>query len=94
MYERAHFFARDDPLEHHAALGSLFEILDVAGRADLKSELMQELERQRQSLGALRSNPAISEEALDEVLADIDRAVSDLSSHRARPGRSCARTNG
>ena len=50
--------ARIRALEHHAALLSLFEILDVAGRADLKSELMQELERQKQTLSALRSNPA------------------------------------
>jgi cell division protein ZapD len=88
LYERAEFFlARDDPLEHHAALGSLFEILDVAGRADLKSELMQELERQRQSLGALRSNPAISEGALNEVLADIDRAAQGLHQTSGKTGQ-------
>jgi cell division protein ZapD len=79
LYERVRFFtSKDQPLEHHAALLSLFEILDVAGRADLKSEMMQELERQKQTLSALRSNPAISEAALSSVLADIDRAVSDL----------------
>jgi cell division protein ZapD len=39
LYERVHFFTgKEQPLEHHAALLSLFEILDVAGRADLKSE--------------------------------------------------------
>jgi len=88
LYERAQFYlTRDDPLEHHAALGSLFEILDVAGRADLKSELMQELERQRQSLGALRSNPAISEDALNEVLADIDRAAQALHQSSGKTGQ-------
>ena len=88
LYERAQFFlTRDDPLEHHAALGSLFEILDVAGRADLKSELMQELERQRQSLGALRSNPAISEAALNEVLTDIDRAAQALHQASGKTGQ-------
>jgi cell division protein ZapD len=88
LYERVQFFlSRDDPLEHHAALGSLFEILDVAGRADLKSELMQELERQRQSLGALRSNPAISEAALNEVLVDIDRAAQALHQASGKTGQ-------
>ena len=88
LYERVRFFtSKDQPLEHHAALLSLFEILDVAGRADLKSEMMQELERQKQTLSALRSNPAISEAALSSVLADIDRAVSDLFQTSGKTGQ-------
>ncbi|HYL18508.1 MAG TPA: cell division protein ZapD [Burkholderiales bacterium] len=88
LYERVHFFSsKEHPLEHHAALLSLFEILDVAGRADLKSEMMQELERQKQTLSALRSNPAISEEALSGVLTDIDRAVSDLFQSSGKTGQ-------
>ena len=79
LYQRAQYFAlKNDPEEHHVALTSLFEILDVGGRADLKSDLMQELERQKQHLDALRNNPAISQEALITVLADIEKAVSDL----------------
>ena len=38
----------------------MFEILEVASRADLKSDLLQELDRQRTFLDALRNNPAIS----------------------------------
>jgi len=77
LYRRAHYFAsKSDPEEHHVALTSLFEILDVGGRADLKSDLMQELERQKQHLDALRHNPAISQEAQTAVLADIEKAVS------------------
>jgi cell division protein ZapD len=88
LYERVHFFtSKEQPLEHHAALLSLFEILDVAGRADLKSEMMQELERQKQTLSALRSNPAISEQALSGVLQDIDRAVSDLFQTSGKTGQ-------
>lgn len=79
LYERArHFQAREHRLDHHTALTALFEILDVSGRADLKSELMQELERQKSGLAALRSNPAISVQALDEVLSEIDRASNGL----------------
>jgi len=88
LHERARFFsAGDHALEHHAALLALFEILDVAGRADLKSELMQELERQKQSLSALRSNPAISQEALTAILADIDRAVGYLFQASGKTGQ-------
>jgi len=88
LYERVRFFSeKDEALEHHAALLSLFEILDVAGRADLKSEMMQELERQRQSLSSLRHNPAISLQALDEVLADIDRAAQGLQQSSGKTGQ-------
>jgi len=88
LYERASFFVeRDERLEHHAALLALFEILDVAGRADLKSDLIQELERQRQSLSALRNNPAISEEALNNVLQAIDSAAQGLQQTSGKTGQ-------
>jgi cell division protein ZapD len=70
--------SKNDALEHHVALLSLFEILEVSSRADLKSDLLQELERQKQTLEALRDNPGISEEALDNVLWQIDQASSRL----------------
>lgn len=82
----AYYAQRDEPLEHHAALLTLFEIMEVAGRADIKSELMQELERQKQSLNALRSNPAISEQALNAVLVEIDAAVANLFHSSGKTG--------
>ena len=88
LYQRAQYFAlKNDPEEHHVALTSLFEILDVGGRADLKSEIMQELERQKQHLDALRNNPAISQEALSTVLVDIEKAVSDLFLSSGKTGQ-------
>ena len=88
LYRRAQYFAsKNDPEEHHVALTSLFEILDVGGRADLKSELMQELERRKQHLDALRNNPAISQEVLVTVLAGIEKAVSDLFLSSGKTGQ-------
>ena len=79
LYERAQYFiARTDPQEHHVALLCMFEILEVAGRADLKSDLLQELERQKHSLESLRDNPDISQEALDSILWEIDLTSSKL----------------
>ncbi|MBI2312758.1 MAG: cell division protein ZapD [Betaproteobacteria bacterium] len=83
LFERALYFSgRADSTEHHVALISLFEILEVAGRADLKSDLLQELERQKHALESLRDNPQISQEALDQVLKDIDitsRGLLDMA---------------
>ncbi|MES1998320.1 MAG: cell division protein ZapD [Pseudomonadota bacterium] len=85
MFDKVRYFAaQQDSQQHHAALLTLFEILEVASRADLKSDLLQELERQRQSLEALRRNPAISEDRLNEVLAEISRCMSEI--HRI-PGK-------
>jgi cell division protein ZapD len=79
LFERVDYFLhKNDPHEHHIALLSIFEILEVSGRADLKSDLLQELERHKQSLEALRDNPEVSEAALDNVLWQIDQTSSRL----------------
>ncbi|MDD2702287.1 MAG: cell division protein ZapD [Sideroxydans sp.] len=72
------FILRAECEDHHAALGVLFEILEVASRADLKSDLLQELERQKKVLNALHNNPAISEDALDAVLGEIEQDCARL----------------
>ena len=69
LFGKALFFIREeDPRSHHAALLSIFEIVDVTARSELKSELIQELERQKSSLEALRSNPAVDSTRLGEVV--------------------------
>ncbi len=79
LFDRVeHFLQKNEHFDHHVALLSIFEILDVSGRADLKSDLLQELERQKQTLESLRGNPEISEPALDNVLSQIDQASSKL----------------
>jgi len=88
LYRRALFFtAQEGPADHHAALLALFEIVDVAGRADLKTDLLQELERQRQLLMPLKHNPAIAADALDAVLAEIDQVASRLLAQAGKVGQ-------
>jgi len=74
----SYFIEKTSAADHHAALNALFEILEVASRADLKSDLLQELERQKRQLSALHNNPGISEEALDAILGEIEDASSRL----------------
>ena len=88
LFDRARYFlARQDALDHHAALLTLFEILEVASRADLKSDLLQELERQKQVLLSFRNNPEISEEVLNRVIAEIEQASSALFSMTGKIGQ-------
>ena len=72
------FLKQAHPSFHHVALVTLFEILDVAGRADLKSELLQELERQRQTLSGYRGNASVDQARLERVLTDIEGATHAL----------------
>jgi cell division protein ZapD len=88
LFEKAvHFIEQDGQREHHAVLLSLFEILEVAGRADLKMDLIQELERQRHSLLAFRNNPEISEEALSGALYEIEQSSAALLAMTGKIGQ-------
>lgn len=88
LYERVLYFLEGEGThDHHACLTGMFEILEVASRADLKSDLLQELDRQRTFLEALRHNPAISESKLDGVLAEIEAAFATLHATSGKTGQ-------
>ena len=70
--------AGNNHCDHHMALTVLFEIIEVTTRGELKSDLLQELERQKRILAALRNNPEISEDALETMLGEIDTVSSQL----------------
>ena len=79
LFDRARFFlARHDAYEHHAALVTLFETLEVCARAELKSELLQELERLRQVMLGFRTNPQADQERLGQVLERIEQSQATL----------------
>ena len=71
-----HFSNADGADEHQVALQTLFDMAELGARGDLKSELIQDLERQRYALEALRDNPAIAEGALEAVLGEIESAMT------------------
>ena len=85
--ESDHFTRLDGEHEHHVALLNLFEMLEVGSRADLKLDLIQELERQRQTLLAFRNNPDISEEALSGALYEIEHAAAALLAMQGKIGQ-------
>jgi cell division protein ZapD len=88
LYEKfAFFLQQEDPQQHHIALSTIFEMLEVAGRADLKSDLLQELERQKQTLLGFRSNPNVETGRLDAVLAEVDRTSAALIAAQGKTGQ-------
>jgi cell division protein ZapD len=88
LFEKLNYFcAQEHSFCHHTALLKLFEVLEVTSRSDLKGELLQELERHKQSLLALRNNPQVAENVLSAVLTQIDAAQSGLNANPGRAGQ-------
>jgi cell division FtsZ-interacting protein ZapD len=62
-------------------------MLEVAGRADLKSDLLQELERQKSTLVSFRNNPNVQSEMLDNVIEEVDQVSSALMACTGKTGQ-------
>lgn len=82
--------AREEALDHHYALASMFEILDVSARSDLRNELLQEMDRHRRQLSALRGNPAVALPLLEQALTDLDEASQGLNQASGKIGHALA----
>ena len=89
LHERYKFFLEQaHALQHHVALTTIFEMLEVASRSDFKSDLLQELERQKQILSGFQSHPNIQKNILDDVLREIDKTSSALVNTHGKTGQS------
>jgi cell division protein ZapD len=84
----AELMSRDTPLDHHFALTTIFEVMDVGARADLKSDVLKDLEKQKQALGAFRGNPAIAETLLDKIVCQLEKCFTGLNSQPGKTGQS------
>jgi len=78
---------RDTPIDNHFALTTLFELVEAGGRTDLKSDILKDLERHKQQFTALRGNPSVSEEALDQLLEQLERCFAGLNSAVGKIGQ-------
>ena len=82
----AQLLPRDGALDHHYALVTIFEVMEVTSRADIKSDVLKDLDRQKAHFAAFRGNPAISEASLDAVLDRLDDAFTQLNAQLGKPG--------
>ena len=79
--------SRQSALDHHFALSTIFEVMDVGARADLKSDVLKDLEKQKQVYAAYRGNPAISETALDQATAQVEACFDALNNSFGKTGQ-------
>ena len=78
--------ARDDALDHHFAVATLFEIMDVGSRSDLKSEVLKDLDKHKLLLNGYKGNAAIDQTVLGDVLGEIERCFSSLNKLPGKAG--------
>ena len=88
LFDRmAELVPRAHPLDHHFAIQTIFEIMDVAARADMKSDVLKDIERHKQQLNGYRGNPAISEQVLDAVIGELDDCFQQLTQATGKTGQ-------
>jgi cell division protein ZapD len=80
------FSQRKTAADHQVAMQTLFELLDIAARADMKSDLLQELERQKLVLNGWRERPDVDQKQLANLLADIDHTITDALAQTGKAG--------
>lgn len=80
LFNRLFYFAASNESQlHQVAVTTLFDLLDVTERTDLRGMALQDLERQRAALAALREHPQVSSEMLDQMLGEISETASGLA---------------
>lgn len=85
-----HFLYQEDPRASRSAVGILIDIIAVTSRADVKNELLKELDRHIGNLSRLSSQRGVDQNALAEVTEDLRRAIDAIHrlngpiGHRAR----------
>lgn len=72
---------------HHAALISVLQMLEIIDRADLKMDLLQEIDRQKGNLMSLKGNPNISEQALNQTIDQLDQSATSLRADNLKIGQ-------
>ena len=81
LFDRLFFFAQGADAHHHQiSVATLFDLLDISDRTDLRGAVLQDLERQRTALNNLRRHPGVDPTALDARVADIHDATTELAS--------------
>lgn len=74
----------DSPWAHHMALFTLFEIMECAGRAEVKLDILQELERQKQLLAGSKG---MDQQEACELKPQLQQVAESLQSVQQKFGQ-------
>jgi len=82
-----HHLQGRSPWDSRATLASVLDILNIFSRADLKTEVMKELERQIGAIAKLENSPGIDRGKLNEILDHMDVLVDRLHAQQGQAGQ-------
>ena len=86
LFKRLESYLNSEDPEHHlTAISLIFDIGEVTSRADLKSSLLKELERQRVLLNSFRSEASVNAEALESTITEIEKCLAALNQLVGKP---------
>ena len=70
-----------------AAMSALLDIANVLARADIKSELLKELDRYRHSLAKMANTPGVDTDRLQHILQDLQSTCDGVRNVRGQLGQ-------
>ena len=87
LFERlGQLLTRDDALDHHFAIVTIFEIIEVAARSELKADVLKDLEKHKHHMLSFRSNPSIAQDVLEGVITKIEHAFAQVNAQSGKAG--------
>ena len=81
-----HHMQNDTEYDSRAAVSSLFNIIDLLSRSDIRADLIKELERHATTLNSLSSNLNVDQDRLKTVLDNILSLLESLKKTSYQPG--------
>jgi len=80
LFDKLRFFAQPgDARLHQVAVTTLFDVLELTERSDLKGALLQDIDRQRATLAALAHHPDVAQDRLAVTLQQLEDAAARLA---------------
>lgn len=79
LFEKVnHFVPQYDPWATRVAIEALIDIVAITARADVKTELLKEVDRNLSTLKRIASQPGVDPAALNRVLRDLEEAANGV----------------
>lgn len=79
LFDRLFFFAKGpDPHHHQISIATMFDLLDICDRTDLRGAVLHDLDRQRVALSNLSRHPGVDLNTLQEMLDEIQSVAAEL----------------
>lgn len=79
LFEKVEYFApQPEQWNTRAAVEGLLDILAMTARADVKAELLKEIDRNLSTLARIGNQPDVDPEALSGIMSELEHAASGI----------------